>query len=292
MHTLRKLVSCSILISLGALFGVAEPIAAQDTVEFEIEAPLGHPGLKVSTFTLYQGGLVGTPVATWSGLLFVGGAPASISLPVTAVPDAYSAIYEIPFGGEATDVLIDTADLAFGTQYLIPNPSKTATPVTTAQPDSGGDAFIQLTLLPPPPFPDDHDAPTCDVTRNGLDIEATLQDVDSGLASIEVDIEVNLTASVPTFTVGTTDPVVVTALVDDPSRLTTLLLDVRDRAGNRIFCKSVTKHDGTSPGDVEVEITLVSAGGGFTSVPSLSGGAVVVLAAGLAVIALRRLHRR
>jgi hypothetical protein len=38
--------------------------------------------------------------------------------------------------------------------------------------DSGDDAFIQLTLLPPPPFPDDDNAPTCDVTRNGLDIEA------------------------------------------------------------------------------------------------------------------------
>jgi hypothetical protein len=240
---------------------------------------------------LYQGGLVGTPVATWSGLLFVTGAPASVSLPVTAVPDAYRAVYEIPFGGEPTDVLIDTAEFAFGTQYFMPKPSQTAAPVTTALPDSGDDAFIRLTLLPPPPFPDDDTAPTCDVTRDGLDIEATLQDTDSGLASIEVDIEINLSATVPTFTVGTTDPVVVTALVDDPSRLTTLLLDVRDRAGNRIFCKSVTKHDGSSPSDVVVEITTPGFEGGF-AVPSLSGGAMAVLAAGLVATALRRLRRR
>jgi len=287
VHILRKLASYSILISLGALLGVAAPATAQSSVKFEIESPPGHPGLKVSTFTLYQGGLAGTPVATWSGFLFVSGAPASVSLPVSAVPDAYRAVYEIPLGGEPTDVLIDTAEFAFGTKYFMPNPSMTAAPVTTALPDSGDDAFIELTLLPPPPFPDDDTAPTCDVTRNGLDIEATLQDVDSGLESIEVDIEINLTATVPTFTVGTTDPVVVTALVDDPTRLTTLLLDVRDRAGNRIFCKSVTRHDGTSAGDVVIVIRAA----GDASVPSLSGGAMAALAAGLAVIALRRLRR-
>ena len=292
MQYLRKLISYSIPIALGALLGVAEPATAQDTVKFELQAPLGHPGLKVSTFTLYQGGLAGTPVATWSGLLFVSGAPVSVSLPVTAVPDAYSAVYEIPFGGEPTDVLIDTAEFAFGTQYFMPNPSMTAAPVTTALPDSGDDALIELTHVPPPPFPDDDTPPTCEVTRDGLDIEATLQDVDSGLASIEVDGEINLTATVPAFTVGTTDPVVVTALVDDPTRLTTLLLDVRDRAGNWTLCKSITKNDGTSPGDVVVVITAGTAGEGPTSLPSLSGGAMALLAAGLAATALRRLRRR
>lgn len=286
MRTLRKLLAASTLISLAALIGAAGAASAQDSVKFEIEAPLGHPGLKVDSFTLFQGGLAGTPVATWSGFLFASGAPASISIPVSAVPDAYSAVYEIPFGGEPTDVLIDTADFGFGTQYFMPNPSMTALPVTSALPDSGGDAFIELTLLPPPPFPDDDDAPSCDVTRSGLDIEVTLQDIESGLASIEVDIENNLTVTVPAFAIGTTDPVVVTGLAQDPSRFTVLLLDIRDVAGNRTLCKSVTKNDGASPGDVTVTLLV-----GMVDAPSLSGGALSVLAAGLMACAQRRLRR-
>lgn len=285
---LRTRLLVAILTALAALAGAATTATAQGSVEFRIDAPVGHPGLRVSSFTLLQGGLGGTPVASWSGLLFASGAPASITLPVGVTPDAYTSVYEIPFGGEPTDVLIDTADFAFGTDYFLPSPSMAAAPVTSALPDSGGDAFIRLTLLPPPPFPDDEDAPTCEVTRSGLDVEATLQDTESGLASIEVDFESNLTATVPAFAFGTTDPVVVTALVDDPTRLTTLLLDVRDRAGNRTICKSVTRHDGSAPGDVVVELL----GSSPFDVPALGGGAVALLAAGLAAGALRRLGRR
>lgn len=287
-RTLRTRLPLSILAALAALLGSAGLAMAQGSVEFEIDAPAGHPGLRVSTFTLFQGGLAGTPVASWSGLLFSGGGRASITLPVDVTPDAFSAVHDIPLGGEPTDVLIDTGDFAFGTPYFLPNPSMTAMPVTSALPDSGGDAFIVLTLIPPPPFPDDENAPTCEVTRSGLDVEATLQDAESGLASIEVDFESNLTATVPAFPFGTTDPVVVTAVVDDPTRLTTLLLDVRDVAGNRTICKSVTRHDGSEPGDVVVELL----GSNPTDVPALSGGALALLAAGLVASALRRLGRR
>lgn len=295
MQQLRKRLSRAIPIAQVALLllGLAGPAAAQTSIKFEVLAPAGgHEGLKVNSFTLYQGGLAGTPVASWSGILFSsGGASASFTVPVTAVPDAYRAVYEIPFGGEPTDVLIDTADFGFGTQYFMPNPSVTANPVTSALPDSGNDAYIELTNLGPPPFPDDDDAPTCDVTRNGLDVQAVVQDVESGLAEIEVDIARNLTVPDPDDPAGTTDPVIINGVVNDPERLTTLLLDARDQAGNRILCKSVTKHPGTSEGDVEIVIHTAPAGEGFTDLPSASVGGILVLAAGLAATAVWRLRR-
>jgi hypothetical protein len=66
--------------------------------------------------------------------------------------------------------------------------------------------------------------------------ELTIQDTDSGLASIVVTQSDNADTPVPPFTVGTTDPVVVTSTKIDQSRPAHVTLVVTDVAGNVTTC--------------------------------------------------------
>jgi hypothetical protein len=67
----------------------------------------------------------------------------------------------------------------------------------------------------------------------------TVQDSDSGLASIVVTQSDNADTPVPPFTVGTTDPVTITATKIDQSRSAHVAMTVTDVAGNSITCDPV-----------------------------------------------------
>ena len=83
-------------------------------------------------------------------------------------------------------------------------------------------------------------APVCQLTATipgpPAQIQVTVQDVTSGLASIVATAHQNATVSIPPFTVGTTDPVVVTATKIDQSKGSTLRLKVTDVAGQTTLC--------------------------------------------------------
>lgn len=86
-------------------------------------------------------------------------------------------------------------------------------------------------------------APSCAVTQiipgPPKQIIVTTQDLQSGLASIVVVTATNATVSIPSFTVGTTSPVVVTATKTNQSLPSTVVLRVRDVAGNETVCDPV-----------------------------------------------------
>jgi hypothetical protein len=80
--------------------------------------------------------------------------------------------------------------------------------------------------------------PSCALTARGIDasgkqfIKVTCQDSGSGLASIQVTRGINFTVKVPSFTVGTTSPVVVTATKIDNALSSSITLKVKDVAAN------------------------------------------------------------
>jgi hypothetical protein len=70
-------------------------------------------------------------------------------------------------------------------------------------------------------------------------VVATLQDTATGLASIVVTQSENADTPVPPFTVGTTDPVVVTATKIDQSQRSRVELVATDLAGNQMVCDPI-----------------------------------------------------
>jgi sugar lactone lactonase YvrE len=96
-----------------------------------------------------------------------------------------------------------------------------------------------------PPDPDDEEAPICNSTGSGSDrIVITVQDELSGLAEIRVGRSRNVDVEVPNFERGTTEPVQVTALIenpDRPDRAATVVLKNTDEAGNGSTCRSAKR---------------------------------------------------
>jgi hypothetical protein len=84
--------------------------------------------------------------------------------------------------------------------------------------------------------------PSCNLTGVGVNgsgqkfIQITIQDTGSGLASITVVDETNATTTVPAFSAGTTNPVVVTATKVNQSQGSTVTLQATDVAGNVVTC--------------------------------------------------------
>ncbi len=78
--------------------------------------------------------------------------------------------------------------------------------------------------------------PTCSLVKNKRLATFTIQDVGSGLASISVQQSVGASVSIPSFAVGTTDPVVVTATHVAGERQFKVVLEIRDVAGNVTVC--------------------------------------------------------
>lgn len=84
--------------------------------------------------------------------------------------------------------------------------------------------------------------PTCPLTVNPgppTQVSVTVSDADSGLAEILVTISENADTVVPPFTVGTTDPVVVTATKIDQSQRARVEMRVTDVAGNVAICDPI-----------------------------------------------------
>jgi hypothetical protein len=90
------------------------------------------------------------------------------------------------------------------------------------------------------PALDDRTPPGAGIITSGLDragnqvIQVIVQDKQSGLELIDVAAAENGTVNVPSFQVGTTDPVVITVVRSDPSLPTKVELELRDRNGNSI----------------------------------------------------------
>jgi hypothetical protein len=80
--------------------------------------------------------------------------------------------------------------------------------------------------------------PTSAVTGTGTDaqgrkyVQITVRDSDSGLATINITAAQNATVSVPSFTTGTKDPVVITATKIDQTQSSTIVVQSIDRCGN------------------------------------------------------------
>lgn len=70
-------------------------------------------------------------------------------------------------------------------------------------------------------------------------LEVKTQDLDLGLQQIEILIASNASVNVPLFSVGTKDPVIVTAFRVDPNSGARVELLVRDLAGNETVCDPI-----------------------------------------------------
>jgi uncharacterized protein (TIGR03382 family) len=119
--------------------------------------------------------------------------------------------------------------------------------------------------------------PTAIIPGPPKQVQATVQDTGSGIKSIEPVTLTNATISIPDFTVGTTDPIIVTFTKVDQSAPSRFLIRITDVGGNSTECDPI----------VAGEIPAVEPGGcshGATSGLSLLG-------LGLAVLLRRRRSR-
>jgi hypothetical protein len=91
--------------------------------------------------------------------------------------------------------------------------------------------------------------------RNGppTQIDITAQDADSGMASIVVTKSNNADTPVPPFTVGDTNPMVITATKIDQSKPAQVELTVSDLAGNTTVCDPILALLVREPGKQEVQ---------------------------------------
>ena len=236
-------------IGLWAALVWAGPALAQPAdVTLELVAPLNHPGAVVTGATLLSGGANGTVVGSFVGYLFASGATARQIFPVSDLPDALRLEFEVPSGGLSTTLVVDP--LSSPDEFFLPNPSL-GVEITSPPPppgDPGVDAVVRVSIADVTGV-DDDEAPSCEITRDGATLEAVVQDTESGLAEIDVREERNLVVTEPSFPPETTDPVTVSAVVEDVERTATLLLAIVDVAGNRRYCKSITLSgdEGSSP---------------------------------------------
>jgi hypothetical protein len=98
---------------------------------------------------------------------------------------------------------------------------------------------VDITVLP------DTIPPLCEVTNIDpgppFTIEVTIQDNESGVAAINVVFSNNAIITIPPFTPGTNDPIIVTAEKIDQTQSATVVLEVVDVAGNTTLCDPVTQ---------------------------------------------------
>jgi VCBS repeat-containing protein len=105
---------------------------------------------------------------------------------------------------------------------------------------SGG-ATVHITVVAKP----DRTAPSCAFAASGRNaagkqqVDATLRDTGSGIASIRVVSAVNATVAMPAFAVGTTQKVVVRTTEIDSARPNNVTLEATDVAGNVVNCDPI-----------------------------------------------------
>jgi hypothetical protein len=98
-------------------------------------------------------------------------------------------------------------------------------------------------------------------TRTGppAQIDIKVQDTGTGLASVVVTKSNNADTPVPPFTVGTTDPLIITATKIDQTKSAQVELQASDLAGNTVTCDPILALLVREPGKQEVQT--------FTDVP-------------------------
>jgi hypothetical protein len=198
----------------------------------ELIAPADHPGAVVTHATLRKGSAV---VGEFAGLIAVSGGSGSASVLVTEPPDNLDVEFRVPFGGILTTYSILVTEFVPGAVYYLPEPSLGGTIPPQPPGDPNADARFLLSVIEPS---EDTQSPSCEIrSPDPGQLGVTVQDQDSGLASISVRLARNIDIQVPDFDPGTTDPVVFAGTIDDPNRSVTLLLKVRDEAGNLAICK-------------------------------------------------------
>ena len=239
----ERLFSVVVLIAglAVATAGVGPAEAQADTrVSLRLTAPSGHPGAIIVGALFTKDAIV---VGEFTGTLAVSGGSASVSLSVTEAPNSVEVDYAIPFNGIQTTYDISPTDFDFDTRYFLPNPS----PGGVIAPDTTGDPTIDAFLVVSvAAVSDDTVPPTCAFkSSDPLLIDATVQDVDSGLAKIVISSARNVVVEIPDFAQSTTEPVVVSATVVDPDRSSILALTVFDQAGNRVYCKHYQRRQST-----------------------------------------------
>jgi hypothetical protein len=94
--------------------------------------------------------------------------------------------------------------------------------------------------------PPDETAPSCELRAGTGVIEGTIQDLESGLAEIEIIRDWNVDVFIEPFTVGTTDPVSVLATISDTGRTARLGLKAIDVAGNATVCLKTVRRSSSS----------------------------------------------
>jgi hypothetical protein len=91
--------------------------------------------------------------------------------------------------------------------------------------------------------PPDTTSPMCELTNVNpgppFTIEVTIQDSESGLSEINILASNNATITVPPFTIGTREPVVVIAEKIDQGHSATVVLETKDVVGNTTQCDPV-----------------------------------------------------
>ncbi len=154
-------------------------------------------------------------------------------------PGGSALVYSTYLGGSGDDegygIAADSAGNAYATGYTTSTDFPSADPL---QPFFGGvqDAFV--TKIGP-----GVSAPSCRLTSivNGppKQLIVTMQDAASGLQTIQVAAAVNTTVSIPSFTVGATTPVTVTATKVNQSQSSEVAFTVTNTAGKSTSCDPV-----------------------------------------------------
>jgi hypothetical protein len=160
------------------------------------------------TYSVYSDSTCQTPVAGGTAQsITTPGSPPSSSAVTLSTPGTY--YWVATYSGDAGN---NSSSSACG--------SEVETVVTSAPADTTPPSCALTAVIAGPP----------------KQIQITVQDSESGLASIEVMTSTNANTAVPAFAVGTTSPVVVTATKIDQSTGAVVELRATDVAGNVTVC--------------------------------------------------------
>ncbi len=183
--------------------------------------------------TVYQR-TVGTPLSV-TLLAADPNSGQTVTLSSTALPTGATATPPLPTTGNPVQTVLNWTPAA--------NQTGLFTVIVTATDNATPPLSATCTLRVNVQAATDPNPPSCAVTQiipgPPKQIRVTIQDTQSGLASIVVVTATNATVSIPSFTVGTTSPVIVTATKTNQSLPSTVVLRATDVAGNPVECDPV-----------------------------------------------------
>ncbi len=155
-------------------------------------------------------------------------------------PGGSALVYSTYLGGSSVEegegIAVDSAGNAYVAGYTQSTNFPTANPLQAVYGGGETDAFVTKIGA-------GVSAPSCQLTSivNGppKQLIVTMQDAASGLQTIQLTAEVNTTVSIPSFTVGATTPVTVTATKVDQSQTSEVAFLVTNTAGKSTGCDPV-----------------------------------------------------